>query len=311
MIVDKEDVPELFDKVALDGDVVVYRGAFAVESTKYHLYGPDKEFVETFHSHKDMKGYLKDVAEFFETNPDDYTYESEKIIGTEQDAIDACEVIMKYIKNQCPSKSYKVYLTGKGNYREQIAKSAGYKENRKDVPKPVHYQAVKDHLINNHGAIIVNGVESDDACGVIGYQGHLGKAATCTVSIDKDFLNVPALHYNFVDNVWNRQSEEEADHFLWKQILTGDKVDNILGLVNVSDEFRKKYSIKKSKGIGPAAAEKILDGCKSSKECAERVIEAYKSYYGNEWRGYLQEAGKLVYILREKDKIWDLSWYGY
>jgi hypothetical protein len=42
---------------------------------------------------------------------------------------------------------YVLYLTGKGNFRKAYAVTAGYKANRKDKEKPVHVQALRDHMI--------------------------------------------------------------------------------------------------------------------------------------------------------------------
>ena len=39
---------------------------------------------------------------------------------------------------------YRVYLTGKGNFRNDIAVTAPYKGNRKDKEKPVHLEAIRE-----------------------------------------------------------------------------------------------------------------------------------------------------------------------
>lgn len=309
MIVDREDVPEEFDIVALDTDVIRYRASFAAQHTYWALYDPEKNPVKRFNSARDADNHLKELSEFFGIDTTGYYREPELVVDDVQTALDATDTILKHIFRSVPSKDYKLYLTGQGNYRESVCKSTVYKGNREGVAKPVHHEAVKDHLINVHGAKVIDGAEADDYCGVVGYLGHRGKYKTCAVSIDKDFLNVPMTFYDFVKNEWHVQSLEEANKFLWQQILTGDKVDNILGLENVSNGFREKYGLSKRKGVGPATAKEILKGCNDENSRFERVKEAYQSWYEDCWRERLQEAGKLIYIQREKGKIWDVSWY--
>ena len=43
---------------------------------------------------------------------------------------------------------YVLYLTGKGNFRKEYAVTAEYKGTRKDKEKPVHIQALRQHLID-------------------------------------------------------------------------------------------------------------------------------------------------------------------
>ena len=57
---------------------------------------------------------------------------------------------------------YVVYLTGKGNFRDSIAKSHPYKGNRKSVQKPRHLQTARDHMESEYQAIISKGEEADD-----------------------------------------------------------------------------------------------------------------------------------------------------
>lgn len=308
-IVDREEVPDHFDLVAIDGDIIHYRASWAAEKTIYHLYDPDGDFVETFTSAKDTVSYLEDIAEFFGEPTEDYKRVAEKVVDDVEHALNACDTIVEHIKRKVPSKEYKIYINGEDNYREHIAVTKGYKANRKDIAKPVHHEAVKEHLIKNHNAIVVNGNESDDAIGVCMYMGHLGKKKTCGISIDKDILNVPGIYYHFVDDEFHIVSEEEADKFLAVQILSGDPVDNIPNVGNLSKEFREEKGLTKRKGFGIKSAEKLLEGKNSKDEYFEVMKEAFQDACGGNWRDRLNENGKLVYIQREKGKIWDVNWY--
>ena len=69
----------------------------------------------------------------------------------------------------------------------------------------------------------------------------------------------------------------------YKQILTGDRVDNIVGL----------------KGIGPVKATKILKDCKTEADLYKAVLEAYD----NDEERVLENA-RLLWIRREPNQIW-------
>ena len=91
--------------------------------------------------------------------------------------------------------SYQVYLTGSNNFRREIAPS--YKANRPDE-RPAHWEAVRQFLVTQHKAIICDGYEADDEMGI---QQDKETLTTVICSIDKDLLQIPGRHYNFVKKV--------------------------------------------------------------------------------------------------------------
>ena len=54
---------------------------------------------------------------------------------------------------------YKGYLTGGGNYRNEIAKTAPYKGNRK-ADKPIHYKALRDYMMKAWAFELIEGRNS-------------------------------------------------------------------------------------------------------------------------------------------------------
>jgi hypothetical protein len=68
-------------------------------------------------------------------------------------------------------------------------------------------------------------MEADDAMGIA--QGD----DTVICSIDKDMLTVPGMHYNWQKDTFTNQSETAADTFLHRQLITGDRTDNVFGVV--------------------------------------------------------------------------------
>lgn len=178
------------------------------------------------------------------------------------------------------SDDYNTYLTGKGNFRFDIAKSHGYKGNRRETEKPVYLYHCREHMINNYNAIVSQDEEADDL---------ISKAAAsldyhCVVaSIDKDMLQLPCWHFNFGRNEWSKVSEDEGNKFFYTQILTGDRADNIVGL----------------HGIGPKKAEKLLQNCNTKEELWDAVVKAYD---GDTDR--VLENARLLWLRRYEGELW-------
>ena len=123
--------------------------------------------------------------------------------------------------------SIKVYLTGSGTYRAEIAED--YKGNRKSTDKPRHFAEIKEYMVETLGAIVVEGEEADDAMGYGAVQDGDGIA-----TLDKDLDGVPGWHYNWRKKEVYMVSPEDADRFFYKQMLTGDATDNIPGLYRMT-----------------------------------------------------------------------------
>jgi hypothetical protein len=133
----------------------------------------------------------------------------------------ACQDIM-YAVN---AEAIDIYLTGKGNYRAEYGDDEfPYKGTRKQE-KPAHFAELKRYMIEELGAILVEGEEADDRMGIDAVQHGHGIA-----TLDKDLNGIPGWHYNWRKRELYNVSPEDADRFFYKQLLTGDATDNIPGL---------------------------------------------------------------------------------
>lgn len=175
---------------------------------------------------------------------------------------------------------YVVYLTGKGNFRDNIAKSHPYKGNRKSVQKPRHLQTARDHMESEYQAIISKGEEADD---LIAKEAARLDYHACVASIDKDMLQIPCWHFNIVRGDYLKVEPYGGIKFFYTQILTGDTADNIVGLWKV----------------GPVKAKKILEDAETEQELWDLVVKAYD---GNEDR--VIENARLLWLRREEAEIW-------
>jgi hypothetical protein len=175
---------------------------------------------------------------------------------------------------------YVVYLTGKGNFRDSIAKSHPYKGNRKSVQKPRHLQTARDHMESEYQAIISKGEEADD---LIAKEAARLDYHACVASIDKDMLQIPCWHFNIVRGDYLKVEPFGGIKFFYTQILTGDTADNIVGLWKV----------------GPVKAKKILEDAETEEELWDLVVKAYD---GNQDR--VIENARLLWLRREEEEIW-------
>lgn len=179
-----------------------------------------------------------------------------------------------------PSGKYQVYLTGEGNFRHDIAKSHPYKGNRTGE-KPTFLEPVRFYMVEEYGAIVSYGEEADD---VIAKEATRLNGKVVIASIDKDFLQVPAMHYQFAKRNWFNINEEDGLHMFYSQILTGDRVDNIVGIY----------------GVGPAKAEKLLKDCKDEDDLWEAVVQAYDGDVDR-----VIENARLLWLRRKEDELWE------
>jgi hypothetical protein len=178
---------------------------------------------------------------------------------------------------------WELYITGTNNFRKEKAVTAPYKGNRKSE-KPAHYEALRKHLQKKWKAELIDDKEADDMLAI--RQIELTKDYkeldnSIIVTLDKDLDQIEGWHYNFVKKDKYLVEHEEALLNFYKQFLTGDRVDNIIGV----------------KGIGDVKATKLLEG-KTEKEMWDIVVE----HLGLD---RAIENGHLLYMLRHKVDSFD------
>ena len=182
---------------------------------------------------------------------------------TEQDCEEVLEKLIAYILDQTvvfpvPDR-FKLFLTGKGNFRHGIMPL--YKHQRKETEKPKFIDHAREYLVDKWDAVVVDGIEADDAIATeVAFHGV--PETTVIVSIDKDMKTINSWIYNFVKDHWTYQTEEGALKFFYTQVLMGDRTDGFFGIPSV----------------GPAKSEKILKGCVTEREMFEATLKAYEDH---------------------------------
>jgi 5'-3' exonuclease len=202
-----------------------------------------------------------------------------------EDAIDKVDDLLDQALQEVlwspTEEDYQVFLTGRGNFRYDIAVTHEYKGNRKSVDKPQHLQEIRQHMEENWSAIVSEGEEADDLIGI--WATKYGPEAI-VISIDKDMLQIPCTHYNPNKREFKTMTEFEGLKFFYTQILTGDRADNIVGLY----------------GIGPAKANVLLGDCETEQDLYEACLRAY----GGEEDRVIENA-RLLWLRRYEDQLWE------
>lgn len=171
---------------------------------------------------------------------------------------------------------WKIFVTGKGNFREQIATTAVYKGNR-SAPKPKHLYKLRDYSVERWKAMKSIDQEADDDIVIAKQDGDI------ICSVDKDFKQSAGWHYNYVKREHFYVNEDEAIRFFYSQILMGDSADNIIGIYKV----------------GPVKASKMLKDCTTEKEMYNVCVEAYDS------AERVLENARLLWLRRHENEMWE------
>lgn len=253
----------------LDGDVLVYEIGFAAESFWSKL--PENEGLEV-------------------CPPPPFEVVNEML-----------ERRIPYIIGQMEADDATIYLTGKNNFRNFIAKTVPYKQ--RAGKKPFHYKNIRATLPTMFKCVEEDGLEADDLIALNLKDGIAG-------SRDKDIRQVPGMHYSWEVGTQLAIGPFEAtafghievrgtklfgygDKFLYAQILMGDSVDSIPGCPN----------------FGPKKAFKILEHATTVEECLNAIIPAYQKCYQLEWKTVLREQARLVHLARRYENgkvlLWD------
>lgn len=207
-------------------------------------------------------------------------------------AVWRCKELLTSILLETGANAYQLWLSdsSENGFRRKIYPE--YKANRIQ-PKPKHYDLLKEYMIKDWDARIALEMEADDALGIEQDD------TTVIASIDKDLLQVPGLHYNFVKKEWDEITPVEGIRNFYIQVLTGDSTDNIKGCIK----------------IGAVKALQALVGKGTEEQMFNRVRELYLEQYARyepTWSeeqvmDYLLMTGRVLKIRQSEDEeLWEL-----
>ena len=204
-----------------------------------------------------------------------------------------------------------IFMTGNNNFRKEEATIKPYKGTR-PAEKPHSYERVKAYLESGkvYPVTICEDYEADDGMSIAQtdsieeiesaelevemhgtYHGSFPQD-TCICSNDKDLRMVPGYHYSWsVGEDIKEKPMEWVDHtqglrWFFTQLLTGDSVDNILGIF----------------GMGPKSAAVLrLKDMEDTIDMYLNVQLEYEKRFGNYWKMFMYENARLLWMLRTED----------
>lgn len=281
----------------IDGDILAYKAGFSAQRTRYRfIYNGgskiDYDDLTLLQIKKDLicRGLSHNDGKL------------QKLIYPEPVAfaLQRVKLLIDMIMSNTEANSYNIYLTAndKSNFRFKIATIKEYKGNRKNMKRPMHYDAIREYLQSYHDAVMISGQEADDAMGIAQMR-SLSDSIIC--SIDKDLDMIPGYHYNmdtkehytatdpgivFLDD-YRKKVHGRGLVWFYAQMLLGDNADNIPGIA----------------GYGPVKVCELLKNIKEEAIMKETVKEVYANHYGVNYLKAYHEVCDLLWIRRYESQI--------
>jgi len=203
--------------------------------------------------------------------------------------------LIRRIVHETEAKDYKCFLSGEDNFRYTVYPE--YKGNRLNKPKPIHLDAIREHIVRYHHGRVVCGWEADDELCI---EQHSFNDRSIICSIDKDLLQVPGWHFNFVTGVTRFISPFEGLRKFYGQLIAGDGADNI-----PSFDGKVRHQVPKfiERLIEP------LNGMTEEREMYEYVEDIYLSQapdnmYRSIATSIMHRNAKLLHLLRKENDEW-------
>ena len=193
------------------------------------------------------------------------------------------------------------WLTPKTTFRNTVV--SDYKANRIGKRKPFHLKACIKYLEEKYCANRYADLEADDAVIIRATELTKGNKPWVIVGCDKDLRQIPGTFYEPFKKVVYDVTSVDARKNLWRQIATGDTVDNIIT----------------PKGLGPKTFDKFfkdvdfmndddwslfLHMIKLYSKFVEQSPEASDKEYLKRLALWIKRTASLVYLRRSVDDVW-------
>lgn len=291
----------------LDADSIAYKAAAANEVKSIKSTHIEKGVIEEWKNRTEFKAYLKTT----DHTPDMYTitdHAEPKHISYAKSTVTS---MIQKAQNHMRANKLEIYISGENNFRDfillpqvyvqnnatQSTIGGRYKSNRDDTVRPILLKELRQWMIDDLGAIVVNDMEVDDMSAIRAYEGSKAGQVVIQYSSDKDACGCHGWLANpdklteaprFITGLGELYQDEKGKvrgqgrMFLYYQILNGDSVDGYRP-VDILDIKTQKAGGKKVT-FGEVAAYKLLKDCTTDKECWQAIYSQYLSWYPEKLR---------------------------
>lgn len=269
----------------IDGDVLIYKGAFSAEIRSYRVTIPGGKDVSF--------DYKKEADAYLATAPEGAVLS--KVVQYKEEGLARyyTRLAIEKIINHFPGMPYTIYITAPGgyNFRYKAAKTVGYKNNRPERPK--YYEVCRQYLLAQYNVVECKKCEADDAVAIKATE--LGDE--CIIAhVDKDINQVPGLHFHIDREETYTVTKLDAVKYLYTQLLTGDTVDTVPGM--------KHFCTART--CGDVRIMRLLADANSEYGVfaqAYRHVKRNSSLTKSEYRELFKEQMELLYLPRTKEEL--------
>lgn len=310
----------MIERMVIEADEIAYKAAASIEKTchvVHHKNGTITDLGSEF-TMTSLRAFYKSQGMI---EHDHYTVEIYKAYADESTLINNLKSMIESLRGVSKHDEARKYNIGtinnlefwlsnsdrQKNFRYSIAKTEGkngfgYKAGRGEKPK--YIKSALQYLKEIHGARETDFGEADDAIAIA----HDTKSIL--VSIDKDLLMIPGVHYNWAHDKLFYVPEGIGGSFtigknikpygllcFYTQLLCGDPTDNIPGCFNPEKSHHKnppKFSME-------AALNYLQKFDDNEDEYFSVVAAVYEMDYGANFKEVLMEIADLIWICRNKN----------
>lgn len=219
---------------------------------------------------------------------------------------------IKFITSSAGCTDFKLFLTGKHNFRIAEATILPYKGNRPEG-KPHWHGRIKELFLESpkykDKTTISEYWEADDEmsmallddlyevkecyCPDLTWDEQYEQQSNVVLcTIDKDLDMCPGKHGRWYKTPKGKLvfknytiSQEQGTWWFYRQLMTGDMTDNIRGLYNV----------------GHTSAQAALRGVTDEQELYDIVQKWYEKRFSNYWDLFLHETARMIWMLESPD----------
>ena len=184
----------------IDGDVLVYRAAFAVEKAI--------DWGDGMHT----------------------------LSADEDTAKQAIDGFIEEILSDLGTQEYHMALTCHETVNFRKTFFPQYKENRKTLRKPLVWKFLREYLVEEYDAKTKPNIEADDILGIWATKAWPGNPKRVIASVDKDMRSIPCSYWNMKKKVMEEIDEKQADYNFMLQTLVGDSTDNYPGCQGIGQK---------------------------------------------------------------------------
>jgi hypothetical protein len=260
----------------IDGDILSFRCAAANETRSIRV-THKVTGQQTEHAHR--TAFREHIRGSFEES--EFDIEDVQTCEDLSHAYHAINTCIEAWMKKCEADSYEIYISGEGNFRDELPLPSRYKGTREGNIRPVQLKECREYLVKRHGAIPVDGMEADDRLAHRAYEGFKQGTKNIVISLDKDSYGVDSWLYNWtkmdkperikgfgeIELDEDKKLRGKGRKWFYAQWVMGDPVDAF----KPSEIAKKKF--------GDVACCNLLKDCNDDKSAVQAVYNQYKKWY--------------------------------